>query len=456
MNRRRAIYGFTIGAAILVLLAVAVVVPRWRETTRLVLPGGETVILRGVTYGTNHPAPDFQLTRRLPTAVRRPLEKLLRLKSIFSHRTSAEPRLVLWLEIQHGAVTNRRSGTSYRLLLEDEDGRAAGGDANLYVSGGASATATTVEFPILPRRSRRIGVVFSTSDYSHPQVLGRLEFPNPAHHSPPPWPAETLPATQENARLECTLERVVTGVSHGQITTATADGRQAQGYKAAKPGQEVRAALAARFQEDGHKSTLWTIGTIELADATGNVAEGTSRSSSSFGSTLVLDWSPPLWPDGTWEIRLNAKRTKEADFDASETLEFDNVEVPGLDQPVSLPEATLGDVQISGGEFTLRKPITGSSYSSSDLSELKFTVTGLTNGLYLDLIRAVDDQWRVHQSTQSGWSGSGGAREMNFGFKDIPADVKQLSVTLAVHRGRSFTFRVRPKLAVTNEVLAVR
>ena len=89
-----------------------------------------------------------------------------------------------------------------------------------------------------------------------------------------------------------------------------------------------------------------------------------------------------------------------------------------------------------------RAPNTNSSWSSRDLSQVRFTTAGLTNGVHLDLLSVRTDLGTNLQS--GGWSSSGDWRE--YSFRDIPLEAKTLEFTFVVQTSRWVEFTVKPEV----------
>jgi len=407
------IFGLGLAFAVGALAMAFVVVARQPKLPPpLTLPSGETLILRGVTYGTNHLAPRGPrwlrlLSERVPAFLRQRLTaRFIRGTPLFADRTTTEPHLLLWLEVESGAATNRSWSTNVWLMLQDERGRVAGErqDVALHFWPKNPRVGKVVEFRAFPRRGTQIGVVLIQGSYDQPVVVGYWQIPNPVRSAARSWETESLPQTRTNGNLECTLGALAagTGTSSG-IGSERGGGMRFQ-INAATPGTVPGAAFPAIFRERGIETNTWTIGSVTLADATGNVLSSSGTSWSSISNTVFFHWNPVLWPGEGWELRLIAKRTKEAQFTPGEIVEFRDIIVPGLDTPVSpIDEIKVNGVTLQTKQFVLRQRSDPNSWSGYKISHLKLMVTGLTNGLYLDAIKATDDEGRTYRC--GSWGG---------------------------------------------------
>lgn len=460
-------------AAFLAVAAVALAVgviaslePKPKLPAPLMLATGETVTLRGITYGTNHSAPFGPgWMRLLPSVVRsRLLPLFVKTPVLFWDRTTVEPKMLLWLEVRNHGATNppAPSATQTWLMLADDHGQAAGGRENVnFISGpgfGASY-GVVVEFGALPRRAKKIEAQWLQGVYNDVKCVAQWELPNPAPSPAPSWPAEILPAARSDGDLECTLERLLFGAGSSSRSFRSDRGTERREFPPAKPGEEIQAVAQAFLREQGKLTTNWSIAGVTLADASGNLATARSISTSPAGKGWAsASFGPVLWPSETWEVRLSAKRAPSAPFAPEELAEFKDIPIQGLDVPTGLSEQrTSAGVRLQLTRFTLREPPPpNGSWSTANVSELKVLVSGLTNGVYLDLLKAVDE--KGNPCVPSSWSSSSsGGRpvECSYSFLSIPVDARRLSFTFAVQRGREFRFRVQPEVAATNMSLDV-
>ena len=363
------------------------------------------------------------------------LGRFVKTTPLFSDRTTTEPRLLLWLEIRTGATTNRPWSTNVWLILADEQGQAAGERREIDFWSGNASRGEVSEFRAFPRCGRQIGVVLVQGSYDKPAVVGQWRIPNPARNTARSWEPELHPLTLTNGDLECTLEGLTVFASE-------------------------RGGGMGLFRERGVETNTWTIGSITLADVTGNIlpTSGARASWSQIRNTVLFHWDPVWWAEEAWELRLLAKRTAEAQFPPGEMAEFKVVAVPGLDTPVDLnDEITVHGVTLRIKQFVLRQRADPRGWSSDKVSQLKVVVTGLTNGVFLNSIKATDDEGRTYRcGSWGGSSGSGAPSEFSFEYPDMTNLVKRLNFTFAVQRGVPFTFRLKPEFVSTNAIVRVK
>ncbi len=441
--------------------ALVVVTARMARERRLppplTLPSGDKIFLRGVTFGTNHIAPGSPLLRLLPAAARNWINTLVLKKSaLFTDRKTTQPVLVLWLESQPfpRGPGSPQPAPGLWIEMADENGIVAGQRQNVFFPWGAKAGLAT-EFTALPRRGKKIKVRLLEGDYRQSKLVSEWAVSNPAFSSIPPWKAESLPATCTNGEIECTLERVAFGVGDGMNFTSGAKGQQVdfKGNQGASPG----AVFLLSFRQGSGNTNGWTVGTLNLRDATGNETSPSSTGVTRLRGRTVYRSSPALWPSETWDVHVSAKREASAAasftnvFAAEELAIFTNVPLPETGRTATLnQQLTVGGTVIRLAEFTLRPPLpSGQGWSSANATELKATATpGRTDNVYVELIGAADETGQMHYPRSSSiGSGGGSALSYTYGFTDIAAASGQLTFIFAVQRGRDFHFRVKPEIA---------
>lgn len=405
------------------------------------LKNGVTLRCLGVSYGTNHVvytgSAAAQMLHRVLSAV---FPSLRRGASSSQRYTTSQPALVVALRQEGTATTNPMPPLSVTALLADERGVTAGKRHWLTLGGGTSFT-LWLDAEVLPRRSRLLSVrFFGLASPGAIDPLGELEILNPAFTNPPPLVAANLPVLGTNGDLECSLEALAfgTGISSGR--TANADGTETISEAPAEPGQEVRATALFRFREAGTNTAFWTIGSLSSIDATGNTGKAGSYGSQTLGDAFLLTFGPVPWPDEPWRLDCWAKRTAAAPFAPDELIELRGVELPPSGRTNQLDHATKAgglDVLVKG--FVRRDPVQRGSYSSTDLSRLLLELPQLPDGAFIDLVRVEDDQGRLITSEMTSTT-HGTPLRTEFGFRAIPDDARTLNITLAVQRGRAFTF----------------
>lgn len=142
-------------------------------------------------------------------------------------------------------------------------------------------------------------------------------------------------------------------------------------------------------------------------------------------------------PGGRQEIEFGTNITP------SETFFFRNVPLGSLDVTNTLAWRTnFGGATITLDYIFRRAPWTNMmSWSSSQLSQAHFSVSGLTNGLHFDLIAARTDNG-TNLETGS-WSSSDNYR--SYDFRTMPLEAKTVDFHFAVQHSRRVEFTVKPE-----------
>jgi hypothetical protein len=452
--RPASLFSFAVRAVLLglvVLLAwFASLALRQTPGTRVVLASGTEVRVLGISYGARHHRPGWG--RLLPGAVREPVERALgQWRPGVSRFTSPAPAMVVWVDQQ---TSNTTTAEVLTLALADESGFFSGEPASVTIFGsfpGVSAHS----FPLLPRRSRTLKLVaMEAGPTGKHRRLAEIAFPNPARGEFPHWEPQTLPASQTNAGLACTLRAIKTGFGISSSSSYLAGGTNRVTHSRADEDAKNRTGLALSFRDTLAPSNAWELTAVRVSDATGNVATNSSLGSNSTGdSETRYTFGPGLWPGETWELGLTAARKPGSAFAPGELLTFSNVPLPALNQT-----NPLGQVLASGATsvrlISLRRraplPADNPGWSSGDLSELKLAVSNLPPDVRFTLVQARDDEGRVLESPSWSWTHAEPS-EAGYSFRRIEETASSLNVTFAVHPTRRFTFRLRPEIASTND-----
>ena len=456
-NSRLTFFRFFVGLVLLglgALLAGGLVLALRGGSRAVTLQNGLTLRCLGTSYGTNHIAyvgsTAGQILNRVLGLV---FPRLRRNSPGLRTLTTPTPKLVAFFEEAGDASTNRTAPVSLNAMLVDERGVAAGDRAWIALPMGNSGPAWLLspQFDLIPRRSRTLSIQFSTTGPDgRPELVGTLELPNPVFTNPPPFIAEPLPVSRTNGGLECRLEALVFGTGISSRLSSNADGSQTAGEDAASPGAEVRATAVFRFREQGTDTSSWTIGSLAVSDATGNAARAGSYSSHSIPNGMILTFGPVPWPGEPWRLDGWAKRTAAASYPPDELVTLRDVALPISGRTNQLEHAAKASgIELVVKGFCRRTPVAGGGYSSEDLSRLMLEVMELPEGAFVDLVRAEDDQGRALISDMTSTT-HGTPLKMEFGFRSVPDDARTLSFTLAVHRGRLFTFLAQPQTVGTN------
>ncbi len=402
---------------------------------------GTNIRIAAVSYGTNHVfgPPLARWAARLPG----PAQALVRRifggsASPVSSIGSTEPHLVIWLHrwTNSGAIATNRS-IYFNAFLADGSEFVSGQGA--YLAAGGSAL-EKVDFKAVPRRDKEISVGFVTwlqgGSWTN---CGSLRFANPVFSSTPEWVTEATPVTKRSGDVEATLIRLSTG--HGEDS----------GYKGLKGGSSVLTFSTNR--SNGRNGTVcqihlrsvtnaaetWGVANVRVRDAAGNDVRSSSMSWG--GDHPYFRFQPSLWPGETWKLDCEVKR-KEG-FGRNELITFHDVPLGAMESTNYLGWTTnFAGVSVTLGQFIYRRPLTNNSWSSSDLSGFTFTHSALSTNVHLDFVSMKSDTGET-ASSESSRSSDG---EKSYHFRKIPAGIKSLSITLAVHQSHWIEFLVKPEV----------
>lgn len=432
--------GLVVGLVVLVSQAPA------RSVT---LANGATLHCLGATYGTNHVTPGYsRLVRLLPS----PLRSFLGFTRPTQSFGTDTPLLTVWLQDEPLAASNRLSRIGIVSMVADEQGVLAGNEAWCSLWPGGIGT-FNLQFRAVPRRSRAVRIQFFSEGVGMQRTpLGELILPNPALDESPAWEATPLPAERTNGFLVCRLEQLVAGVGYHTRVGSTASGQFFEAAPA-EPGHRPQAVGVFRFVEDGQPSTNWVVGTVRLADATGNSMRCGSSSHHTHGDLVAHRFGSILWPNEVWDTTVWAKRKTTASFTGEELIVLNDIDVPPLDGTNRLDRALQAQgIEVRVEQFVRRPPPGPGGYSMSDLTHLRLELSELPEGTYLEVVELRDDQDR--RLSGQGWSQSHGEPSVTtFAFKEVPEGAKTISAVLVLQRGRRFDFRVQPQtLAGTNDL----
>jgi hypothetical protein len=475
-----------LAAAVLAAIALLLgaVVRQRQPVVRMLLPTGESVSVAGASFGTNHTVPGrYPLERRLPAPLRRVAERLLRLGPPPPDRQTTEPLLVIWLTLKPGLATNTAPGATWcYATLEDAAGLAGGSEQHLPLFGAAVQSLQTVEFQAFPRRGKQFFLALTQdlpgSGYGSPRaLLGKLPVRNPTPVTTPAWSVPDQTVATVAGGLEASPEGFLVGVGQGTSHSSQADGSTRLEFDLARTNTPPGAAILLRLQQAGGSSNHWTVGDLSTADATGNLMK---NSSSSWGRISDRDprvhfrWSPVLWPNEAWELRVLAKREADAAFAPEELIEFRDVALPAPGatnhyehRTVQLPAAGARHGSNTGfglpegswlrlDNLERQLPAAENDWSDRSATRLRLTASGWTNGLYLDLVRATDERGHEVKSGSRGFGMNQGKAEFTYSFRSVPADARQLNLRFAIHRGVPLTFRVDPSRPLTNATFGLK
>ncbi|MCP5517685.1 MAG: hypothetical protein H7A45_10580 [Verrucomicrobiales bacterium] len=412
---------------------------------RVTLAEGTVLVCLGATYGTNHVLPGFsRLGRLLP----QPLRSWLGFDRPTQSFRSEQPLLTVWLRDDPVAASNRVSRLGMVALLADEDGVVAGEETwrTLWPARQGGGGTFNLQFRPLPGHSRRITLqLYEHGSGGDRTLLGEMTLPNPGFVEAREWEAEPLPAVRTNGALSCRLEQLVAGVGH-RAGFRTTDSGVRLDTAAANTGERPRAAGLFRFTEDGAASTNWLVGTVRLADATGNDLPCGSSSYQCRGDLVVHRFGSILWPGQVWDLTVWAKRKTTAPFTDTELIVLEDIAVPALGETNRLDRAFQAQgLEVRVEHLVHRPPPSPGGYSMEDLTHLRVELSELPEEMFFELAELRDDQGRALR--ESGWSRTHGKPSVTtFAFEQVPAGAKTVTARLVLQKGRRFDFRVRPEV----------
>lgn len=424
----------------------------------LTLPTGEIVRFRGVTVGTNHVEPGFlPFQKHLPQPVVDAVGRMFgRAAGSPMVVLSAEPRLVVWLEVRTPPGVPPGAIPYKSLWLTEADGgkprrELRGIERTTFLNPGQRTT--PVEFGVFPRRAGMLGLVVGDQPPGKGWAMnGSLIFRNPARSVVGRWAGESLPQVKVEQGLECALMSfaVTAAVPRGEVVVH--GGGATPAVRPARDWDMGRGVAEFRFRTTDGTSNRWNFGGLELADASGNVCRPGSSSLSGWwngAQSVRFDWSPVLWDGVAWELRVHAKRGAGAEWGPEESAIFDAVPMPegeGTNRVGRTVESQGVKVRLLE---VVRKPAVdrAAGWSSSDLSRISVVIAGLTNGVFADLVRVTDEAGRAYTpdrfSTSSG--SAAGEVEASYSFVEFGATARSVRIEIAVQRSRVFAFRLEPK-----------
>jgi hypothetical protein len=190
-----------------------------------------------------------------------------------------------------------------------------------------------------------------------------------------------------------------------------------------------------------HTNEVWRVSGAEVSDATGNRTEATTLGWGNYEEGYFT-FAPGLWPSElAWALRCEVTRTE--GFAPGEIFTFRDVPLGSLDTTNRVGWMTnLAGVTVTLDHIIRRAPNTNNSWSSSDVSHVKFTTAGVGNGIHLDLLSTRTD--RGTNVDPGSWSSSGGER--TYDFRTLPAKAKTADFTFAVQRSHWVEFTLKPEV----------
>lgn len=403
--------------------------------------GGPAMNVLGVTHGTNHVQGHWlgRLTARTPS-IGNLLERFFGPSLRVQRRSTAVPSVLVWLEPEAPSATGLPSGRSYVACLADETGTLSGREANPMFW-----ILEVLSFEVVPRRMRELDLRFfeRLADGTLTPVA-QLRLPNPWFGTfPDGKTALPLPRTVTNGTLEATLEAFTTGHDRSSTTKSLPGGGTEVRWGIHPRGGDVTSVIQGRFITRGRPEERWVIASARMEDVTGNRLGCGGLGWTGINERRWFTVSPSLWPsEKSWRLELEMKR--DAGIPAAEMFEVRSLALPpvGGTNMVALT-TNIGGVRVVIESIARKAPITESSWSSSDLSELKLKHSPPPAGYHLDLMQIRADAETRDLDCPSRSSDGEGNRAYH--IKDIPAEAHSITLIFALQEARRVTFDVRPE-----------
>ena len=414
----------------LMIAGIAVDTYLWlRKPQTIALSNGTKLTLIGVTYGTHHVAPKIKING-----------KLTRGNNGGAQINSAEPALVVWVEVDHKANDYQWQNT--RLFVYDRANTAC---VSTYQNTSSQVNDKThivgymlTAFP----RSDSSMIVRLMSNGNGGNRLAKEQFviANPKRVSIPKWTPESLPNKQTDGDLAVTLTKLEYGTH--QVFGGQYAGRNDPANKS------VLAVFHA--EQNGVAATNWQPIRIETFDASGNHGQNNSWSTGrdpNGDATMTYQWG--LWPNQPWKVKV--EMSKSGGFSSDELWSITNLPVaPGNQNdlwnfnnntrrtPPAFAETTLNGIHLK-----IYPALQFTNYSSGNREKPGgFVVQAdkTLDGMQLSLAAAADENGReIPFYSGNSWGGTSAQIQL----RDV-RNAKALNVTMAFHKSHSFQFTVKP------------
>lgn len=404
------------------------------------LPGGSTLTVLGVTYGTNHVVgtPIGKMLTKFPQPVKRIVERVLGPKATFAQSsTTPEPTLKVWLDRK--TPPNFQPSTNFQgsctAFVSDSSGFISGSDCWFM-----SDAVWALDFTAFPRREEFVMIRLAREmGGEHFTELGTLRVRNPLFAKYPIWSPGPEHAKQSSGHLSVELKRLVTGTSGNSTLSTSSDGSMHFILHTNQPGERNYSVVETKVSTGGHTNEQWEVTGVTVSDATGNVVKNSSLSTGGDGSTT--SFNPGLWPSETaWKLKILYRR--KAGFVADELFAFPAIALLEAGVTNKLGWSTnVNGCRVTVAEVCVKTPTSPNSWTSRDSSYLKVTHSPLPENMYVDLAEVWFDDER---GNYAGWSSNG--QERQYWLREIPAAAKTLRVVFAVHQGRALEFMAKPEL----------
>jgi hypothetical protein len=409
-----------------------------------ILPDGNSVRIVAVTYGTNHVVGTRvgQKVGNLPVGFQNILKRLL------GHRatplqtvTTTTPELVVWIDYQTNSAGGPAPASLYYNPLLGDGSNFISGDGPFMFGYFSGPTVDSVRFNTFPRRDPILTLnLFHQNSQGAAALCASLPFANPLYRQYPEWQPETLPLTKRAGDLEVTLKSVETGHDNSMTSRSRPGGGQYVTFGTNRTDGRNYTVVDIKLRPLTNTNEAWHVAGIEISDATGNRARNGSMSWS--GDAGTFSFTPSLWPgEKAWKLKLDLKRT--AGFHPEELIEFKDVPLGELNRTSLVNRQTnSGGLTVALQSISRRAPFTNSSWSSSQLSEVKLTNSTLPAGTYLDLLSVVWNPGKTNNPESSSWSDT----ERTYGFREVPTKAQTADFVFVLQKSRILEFTVKPEL----------
>ena len=436
------------------------------------LSNGDRYRLAGVTWGTNHLEPTLaaRVAKRIPSPLTNVFQRTLgkRLGPVTSFRT-AEPSLFVWFR---PLATSGQSSSldPLRAVLADQNSLA--GTSPGAMPGGfqwaITARPTTpasggntqygaATFTAVPRRSPILQcVLFQPTESGILREVGRVRFSNPLFGQFPQWQPETLPATKSAGDFDVQLQNIwIEGIDAGLGPTALPPNwiRMRASQPALKGEQGVFTVFNLSLRSSSGTGERYEIVSSELSDATGNHIHGfrdpipteAQRTMQDDGYVNVI--GGVLWPDeAAWRLKVELKR--DSGFSAPELVTFKSVPLLNEGTPDVIRLTNL----VGGTQFVLSERMQIQNGRNPGRPRFQFETAARPNSISLAWVKVATDAVAEAETSKPSWSQgySPGRPDGNAHFSSdlvlrfVPAGVKTVDITWAMHKTRTVEFLVKP------------
>lgn len=423
------------GAALALLVA-----PQKPPLQKVTLPDGQVLLLKGVTYGTNHVLGTrvAKALAKLPLAGRRFAARVLGDQAVATQTsTTTEPSLKLWIERKAGTNSEAlpQAGTTYRAYAADSSGFISGADYWFMPQ-----SVWNLDFSVFPRREEFVTVKLIQAEAANKLTeVGSFRVKNPVLKKYPFFTPDPEHTVRTNGHISVKLERLITGTSGDLVHTSSKSGKSAVRCRTNQPGAMNYSVVQTKISTGTRTNELWEVCRIIVCDPTGN--ESKDRSRSTGGDYNTTAFSPSLWPsESAWKLNLQFKRR--AGFATNELFAFPEIPLPKHGATNALGWFTnVNGCRVTVAEVYRRPPGDKDSWSSSDSSYVKITHSPLAEDFHLDLVEVWFD---AERGSPTGWSSSG--QERRYWLRDIPERAGTMRLVLATHKGRTLEFTAKPEL----------